>query len=229
MKKKAFNLDSLSLFSHELKTPLSSLSLGLSLLEKDFNKNKNLIPLLKEELNYLNEFIKDNLDLRLLKCEKDLLELKWQSFDLLVEKSLSFLDLMAKKSNISFKIKKPLQDIEVFMDSSWMLRVLYNLLSNALNFSIKNSSIFVEFGLNKDNVFYCLTKNTSPQKVDTEKIFDLFYTKSFKQKVKGTGLGLNLVQNIIKAHKGEIKAYMESKQIVFYFTLPTSRFLKKVA
>ena len=229
MKKNVFELDPMSLFSHELKTPLSSLQLGLSLLERDFNKNKTLIPLLKAELEYLIQFITDNLDLRVLQNKKEWLELKWQSFDSLVEKTCSSLSLLAQKENINFEIKKPDSEFEVFFDSSWMLRALYNLLSNALNFSVPYSSVIVESGLNKDSVFYCLVKNTASQPIDSKKIFELFYTKNFKQKTKGTGLGLSLAQAIVTAHKGHIQADTKGKETVFYFTLPQSRQLKAIA
>ena len=229
MKKNPFGLEPLSLFSHELKTPLSSLQLGLSLLEKDFEKNKNLIPLLKEELEYLSRFITDNLDLRVLQNKKEMLDRQWQSFTPLVEKACSSLKLLAQKENIHFEIKKPDREIEVFMDSSWIFRVLYNLLSNALNFSLPDSSIVIEFGLSADPIFYCLVKNKAYKVVDSNKVFDLFYTKSFKQKVKGTGLGLSLVQAIVQAHEGEITARSKSKETVFCFSLPKSRQLKKSA
>ena len=229
MKKNNFGLDPISLFSHELKTPLSSLQLALSLLEKDFEKNKNLIPLLKQEVEYLSQFITDNLDLRVLQNKKDLMELKWHLFEPLVEKTCSSLKLLAQKENIEFKIKKPDLEFEIFMDSSWMFRVLYNLLSNALNFSVSESSIFIEFGLNADHVFYCLVKNTAYKPIDSKKVFDLFYTKDFKQKVKGTGLGLSLVEAIVQAHDGEIKAYSKSEDTFFCFTLPKNRPLKRSA
>ena len=229
MKKVNFGLDPLSLFSHELKTPLSSLALGLSLLEKDFEKHKDILPLLKKEVEYLNQFITDNLDLRVLKNQKNILDLKWQLFDPLIEKACSSLSLLAQKESINFKIKKPDLDLELYMDSSWIICVLYNLLSNALNFSIPESSVTIEYGLNADHVFYCLVKNTSYKAIDTKKVFDLFYTKNFKQKVKGTGLGLSLSQAIVQAHGGEIKADSNSEDTFFCFTLPKNRILKKSA
>ena len=229
MKKINFGLDTFSLFSHELKTPLSSLQLGLSLLEKDFDKNKKLIPLLKKEVEYLSQFITDNLDLKILQNKKDLIKQEWLFFEPLVKKACSFLDLLAQKENINFEIKKPDLELEVFMDGEWVFRVLYNLLSNALNFSLKASSIVIEFGLDTNHVFYCLVKNTSYKEIDSKKVFDLFYTKNFKQKIKGTGLGLNLAQSIVQAHGGDIKAYSKFEDVFFCFTLPKSRPLKQSA
>ena len=125
--------------------------------------------------------------------------------------------------------KDPTQEWSFFIDESWIFRALCNLLSNALNFSPKNSSIVIKFGLNKSKGFYCSVANKTNKPIDTKRVFDLFYTKNFKQRVKGTGLGLNLAQDIIKAHKGKIKAYSTNKETVFCFTLPKVRALKKSA
>ena len=229
MKSPKLKIDPVSLFSHELKTPLSSLQLGLSLLEKDFENNKDLIPLLREELEYLSHFITDNLDLRTLQNKKELFDFKWQSFDLLLEKACSSLNLLAKQAEIRFDVQSNFHDGELFIDESWMFRALYNLLSNALNFSKPNSSIVVKFGLNKAKDFYCSVANQTEQSIDTKKVFDLFYTKNFKQKVKGTGLGLTLVKAIIKAHKGQIKVESKNQEVLFYFSLPKLRSLKSSA
>ena len=229
MKSFKFKIDPISLFSHELKTPLSSLQLALSLLEKDFENNKDLLPLMREELEYLSQFITDNLDLRVLQNKKELFNFKWQSFDLLLEKTCSSLRLLAKKAEIRFDVQNNFHGWELFIDESWMFRALYNLLSNALNFSSPNSSIVIKFGFNQAKDFYCSVANQTEQSIDTKKVFDVFYTKNFKQKVKGTGLGLSLVQAIVKAHKGQIKAESKNQEVLFYFTLPKVRELKKSA
>ena len=229
MKKSFFKVDPLSLFSHELKTPLSSLQLGLSLIEKDFDKNKNLIPLMKEELNYLSQLITDNLDLRVLQNKKDLFERNWRAFEPLVDKVCSSLSLLAQKDNITFDIKKSHLEYEVFIDDSWMFRVLYNLLSNALNFSLPDSSITVEFGVNQKHNFFCSVKNTAQEPINSKKVFDLFYTKGFDRRIRGTGVGLSLAQSIVKAHEGQITAYSKNKETLFCFTLPKARRLKRSA
>lgn len=229
MKSNLLKLDPLSLFSHELKTPLSSFQLGLSLLEKDFEKNKDILPLLKAELTFLNEFIYNILDLRWIEKKEKPLTFKWVSFDSLLESAYSGLKIIAEKKGISLKFKKP-EEIEVFADPLWISCVLKNLLSNAVYFSFEKESIEVEIQYHKSSSqFSCSIQNRSPLKIEEEKLFDLFYTKSLDSKKKGTGLGLNLVQSIIKAHKGSIQVQNKGQEVLFLFVLPKARLIEKAA
>ena len=222
MKQKLFQLDPLSFFSHELKSPLSTLQLSLNLLEQDFEKNKSLIPIMKKELEFLIALISDALDLRLLEQKKELLNYQWIGFYSLVQKNLSPLMPIAKQKNVCFKIKGE-KNLELFADPLWISCVLKNLLANALAFCGNNSSVFIEFAKKENSQFYFSIKNQSLLKFSAKKVFDEFYTKSLNTKKSGTGLGLSLVQAIIKAHKGKIQCLKEKSLAEFSFILPKSR------
>jgi len=229
MKDPLFETDILSLFSHEIKTPLNSFQLGLSLLEKDFEKNKDIIPLLKSEIHFLSQFIQNILDLRFIQNKKEgLFCFSWVSFSSLLEQAHSSLKLQADAKAISFE-QETSKEIEIFTDPLWMSCVLKNLLSNAIQYSFKKSNIQIQYHKDQADSFVFSIKNHSSIKVDTHKIFDLFWTKNSNPKEKGTGIGLNLAQSIIKAHKGEIKAKKQGEKLVFSFSLPKARLIKKVA
>ena len=229
MKIDLLNTDPLSLFSHEIKTPLSSFQIGLSLLEKDFEKNKDIIPLLKEEIDFLNEFIQNILDLRWIENKKELLSFEWVSFDSILKKAYSGLKIMAESKAVSLELKKT-EELEVFVDPLWMGCVLKNLISNAIRFSFENKPIQIKSEYNQSSSqFFCFITNFSPLKLETEKLFNLFYTKSLDSKKKGTGLGLSLVQSIINAHKGQIQAENKGEKVIFSFFIPKARLIQKAA
>ena len=235
MKKTKWEIDPISLFSHELKTPLSSLKLALSLLEKNFEKNKDLLPLLQSEVDRMIDFIIDNLDLRFIQEQKDLLQPEWKSFDSLLSQVCSSFHIIAQREKVRFEIKRMADsDFELFMDSRWISSVLENLLSNAIQHSPKNSRIFIEYGLEKGSSFYCSIRDEGPGLPDSEKIFKKFYTKpsNIKKGLKNTGLGLSITKAIITAHEGHISAVAgsdSSKGSLFRFVLPNIRLLKKTA
>jgi len=221
MKSPLLKMDPLSLFSHEIKTPLSSFKLGLSLLEKDFEKNKDILPLLRAELEFVNQLIHNMLDLRRIENKKSVLSLKWTSFNSILEKASSGLKITAGQRGISIKIKKDLK-IEVFADPLWLGCILKNLLSNAVRFSVNDKNILVESQYDsRTSQCSCSIKNFSSVKMEKETVFDLFYTKGGSS--KGTGLGVNLVQAIIKADKGSMEVKNQGEEVIFSFFLPKAR------
>ena len=228
MKNKKLKIDPISLFSHELKTPLSSLKLGLNLLQRDFQKHKNIIKIMDKELDKMVHFITDNLDLRLIQKKTDLFQWKWGAFETLLFKTCSSLKLIAQEENIQFDIKKPEEKIELFMDSSWFTCLLNNLLSNAIQYSPKNSKIFIEYFYDSKKGFVFSIQNKEISDFNSKKVFELFYKGAqYKKGLKNTGLGLAIVKAIVEAHKGEIKAFSKSQKIRFCFVLPQARLLKK--
>ena len=224
---KDWKIDPLSLFSHELKTPLSSLKLGLSLLEKDFEKHKKLLPLMQGELEAMIDFITDNLDLRFIQKKKDMFQWEWRSFDSLILKACSSFKLIAQKKDIVFKIERPKHEPELFVDVSWMLSLLGNLLSNALKFSPNKGKIFIQYGLDdKKRAFVCSVRDEGPGLKDSKKVFDSCYEG---QTIKGSGLGLSISKAIIEAHGGSLSASSIKEGSLFCFVLPKARLIKPSA
>ena len=234
MKNKNWKIDPISLFSHELKTPLSSLRLGLSLLEKDFEKHKEILYLMKEEVERMIDFITDNLDLRYIQEKKDLFQFEWMAFEPILLKVCDSLKLIAQRENVSFHIKKPEEaDFEIFIDTSWFNRLLENLLSNAIKFSPKNGRVFIEYSYDNKKGFIFSIRDEGVGLPDHEKVFDPFYKTSLysKKNLKNTGLGLSIAKAIVLAHGGQIEAFAkpETKGTTFHFVLPKLRFLKQSA
>ena len=86
-------------------------------------------------------------------------------------------------------------------------QVIANLLDNAISFSHVNSKILIEIDENK-NKFLVTFKDQGPgfKEKNIENIFNRFYSNRPKNFGEHSGLGLNIVKNIIELHKGKIKA-----------------------
>ena len=234
MKNSHWKIDPISLFSHELKTPLSSIRLGLSLLEKDFEKHKSMLPLIMGEVDRIVDFITDNLDLRYIQEKKDMFQFEWKTFGPILSKVCSSLSLTAEAENITFCIKEPKSDnFEIFMDPSWFSCLLENLLSNAIKFSPKDSKIFIEYSCDNKEGFVFSVRDEGQGIPDSKKVFDPFYKSPLplKKNLKNTGLGLSIAKAIVEAHGGSISAFSESqtKGASFRFVLPKVRLLKQSA
>ena len=235
MKNTKLNLNPIEVFSHELKSPLSSLKMSLNIIKKNpaSPESKQALLLMEEELNGLIDFIHTQLDLKLIKEKKDLLKFQWSLWKPSLLKSLNSCRLLAREKNISFQINGQSdidrqKDFEIFMDSQWVTQVLINLLSNALKFSPKDSRVFIDYEFLQEGVFLCAVTNEGERfpEEDSNKLFEAFYTRTSKMGDKGTGLGLTLAKMIIERHGGSIKAFSskeDGRGAVFSFTLPKAR------
>lgn len=233
-----WQFDPVSLFSHELKTPLSTLRMGLSLLKQNpaAPENKETLQLMEEELDWLIAFIENQLDLRLLKEKKDLLRLKWSGWKTVLSEALRSCRLSAKAKSILFQLNgssdiSELTDFEVLMDSEWMTQSLKNLLFNALRFAPENSFIFIDYKRLPGGHLECSVTDEGKGFTEQERgrLFDIFYAGSQPRR-KGGGLGLAIVKAIVEAHGGSLKAFSAEetgKGASFCFQIPQAR-AKKV-
>lgn len=251
MENKKLYLDPLTLFSHELKNPLSALKIGLEIVMQnpESKENKKILRLMDEELNSLIDFINCQLDLKLIKEKKDLLEFQWYSWKYTLLKALSSCRLPADKKNIVFKINnqsipqfteahlercqtffKRQKDFEVFMDAKWISQVLSNFFSNSLKFSPEGGTVFIDYELCPEKGLKCFITDEGKGffEKNSSRLFEAFYT----EKGTGAGLGLALVKALVESHGGSVEAFASKetdKGAVFSFWIPKARKMQKKA
>ena len=230
-------MDPLSLFSHELKTPVSSLKLALSLIKTKntpLEDKQELIHLMDQELNRMITFISNTLDMRLLQEKGDLMKFKWEFWGNIMEQSVKSFELLSREKEIRWKIEALNEDVEVFMDSLWIKQVLDNLISNALKHSPDHSLILISSYITPSGTLKISVKDEGKgvSKEEEKRIFEAFYKKQKKGELfKNTGLGLAIAHAVIKQHQGTINILSDGpgRGTLFYFELPKIRQAKKTA
>ncbi len=119
-------------------------------------------------------------------------------------------------------ITKTLEEAEG--DSGMLKQVVTNLLSNAIKYSSKKEKAIIEIGSFKKNtmlVYYVKDNGAGFDMKYYNKLFGVFQRLHGDSEFEGTGVGLALVQRIIKKHQGEVWAEAEpEKGATFYFSLP---------
>ena len=237
MGKKIF-MDPLSLFSHELKTPVSSLKLALDLIRKEQTSpqdKQELLHLMDKEINRMMFFISNTLDLRLLQKKEDLMKFEWEFWGDTIEQSIKPFELASREKGIRWKIESLSEDVEVFMDSLWIKQVLNNLISNAFNHSPSHSMIYISSYITPSGSFRVSIKDEGKGVSAEEKkrLFEAFYKKQPENRgfFKNTGLGLAIAHAIIEKHQGALNILSsgEEQGSLFYFELPKIRQAKKTA
>lgn len=187
-------------------------------------KQKKLLRIIAEESNRLIEMVNSLLDLS--KMETGMMSFNFTGSDikLLINKVIAGVEPLAVAKNVSLKADIA-QDLPVIkMDNERILQVLLNLIGNAVKFTPGGGKVTVSARTWGQEVWVSVT-DTGPgiPKENLNTIFDKFKQTTITgyNKIKGTGLGLAVVKNIIIAHGG--KVWVESEVghgSTFIFSLP---------
>ena len=213
----------ISVASHELKTPLTSLKGYLQLMENQEglpDNTKLYISRGNSSINKLQHLINDLLDVSKIKAGK--LEFDKNVMDLtgLVNTCVENASYMYP----SYRIKKELEEgVMIFGNAERLEQVLMNLINNAVKYSPKNKDITVCIE-NKDPlaVVSVIDHGTGMLKADQKRIFERFYrAQENKLSTSGLGMGLYISAEIIKEHNGQMTVKSKLHEgSVFSFSLP---------
>jgi two-component system sensor histidine kinase/response regulator len=217
----------ISIASHELKTPLTSVKGYVQLLERSVNRGdtetvKKHLEKAQVQLEKLNSLIADLLDISKIESGKLKFNKKDFSIDALLDNVLEIMH----QSNPTFKIiKKGKANCAIFGDEMRIEQVIVNFLTNAMKYSPGTEEIFITVNV-KDDQLYVAVKDTGigmlPEQL--EYVFDKFYrVEETSQRFQGLGIGLYISSEIIKRHGGEIGVQSTyGKGSEFYFTIPVN-------
>ena len=190
----------LSIASHELKTPMTSLKMQIQMLQRS-NDNSNIQKALGnagKQIDRLTLLVNDLLDVS--KFESGKMSYNFQAFkfnSLVVEVLDHF-----KDQTISMNLLK--DDLEIFGDSYRLEQVLVNLINNAIKYG-EGKPIQVETSKDDSCVIFIVRdhgKGISPEYFT--KIFDKFERGQQDSNISGLGLGLFISKEIVLAHDGRI-------------------------
>lgn len=210
----------ISNISHDLRTPLTSIKGYQQLLEKT-PLDKHQVQLLKtaqkstDELGLLIENFFEYSYLVTAKTEPNFKKININN--LIVECVLSYIAIFEEKNlNVNIKDTHP---VFVLGDKNMLIRIIENLLNNCAKHSLGDIDIKIEFLQNAKITF------TNPINQDTninvDKLFHRFYT-SDSTRNKSTGLGLSIVEFLVKQMNGNVGAYLNKTDhtLSIFFEIP---------
>ena len=215
--------------SHELKTPLTSIRMSLDLLKEEFPSGSSgrpheLVEIASEEVARLQALISDVLDLS--KIESGRIELQFSSISVsgVITHAGQLLRSQMEAKGIALLIVHPEKDFWVKADESKLLWVLTNLLANALRYTDSGGSIRVSVRrIGQFGHFMVVDSGVGIPADALDRIFEKFVQLRDGRNAGGTGLGLPISREVVRAHGGTIWAESElGKGSVFEFTIPLS-------
>lgn len=215
--------------THELKTPISTVSVAIEAL-KNFNalqdpqRTNEYLDISGNELQRLSLLVDKVLKLSMF--EKEQIELKNENFDMraLIDEVVSSMRLQFEKHHASVNMEVGGNNFSISADKMHITSVIFNLLDNALKYSKANPSIQIILKEESKLLRVVITDNgIGIPAIYKDKIFDKFFRvpTGDRHNVKGYGLGLSYVSYVLKRQGGSIS--VDSKEGIgssFTFLIP---------
>lgn len=219
--------------SHDLRTPLTSISGNASVLlqsgdtldqqtrqqlEQDIYDDSEWLIGLVENLLAISRVQEGNVQVN---CSDEVL-------DDIIDEALQHVDRHISEHTL--EVKKSHEMLLVSVDAHLIVQVIINLIDNAIKYSGEGSTICVTTGKIRDEITVSVSDDgPGISKEEQPRVFEMFYNgkKKVEDSRKSMGLGLALCKSIVEAHGGQIR--VESKEsggVVFSFTLPEAKGIK---
>ncbi len=214
----------ISIASHELKTPVTSVKLFIQHLAKKarIEKEEDYLKYLLKidgQINNMTDLINDLLDISRIEAGKLQFYQEYFILDDLISETVEALQSEKNQIQVEGETKQ-----KIYADKQRVAQVLINLLTNAIKYSPHSKKIYVKASKIDGKVTVSVQDfGIGISKKNQQKIFDRFYREDGNRErtYPGLGIGLYIASEIVKRHNGTIGVEsVKGKGSTFFFTLP---------
>lgn len=208
----------LSIASHELNTPLTTLKMQIQLRLKRLERlgtevdRKTLEKMFSDDLKQINrlvQLVEDFLEFSRINIGKMALRKEKSNFNKIVEETALHFESQLEHFNVKLDLILPTASIEIKCDAFRIEQVISNLITNAIKYGRGNPITISLERQNKKAVVKVTDNGIGIDEKDLERIFGQFERAISASEISGMGIGLYIAKQIISAHNGTIR--VESK------------------
>jgi signal transduction histidine kinase len=207
--------------SHDLRSPLNIILSILQCYKDDYKGIKKCdqcqehMDIIKRNSYKILKLVNNLIDTT--KLEKKHYSIKRENLDVinLIEWNISSIDKYAKQKEISLVFDTNVEECVMAVDPEALDRIIMNLISNAIKFSPKGSSIYINTWKSINQLTISIRdEGIGIPKEEQDTIFNRFVQSSRNKKSEnsGSGIGLDLVRYLIKAHSGSVELKSEENR-----------------
>lgn len=216
----------ISIASHELKTPLTSVKGYMQLLERSIDKGdpailKSHIQKAHSQLNKLNDLVTDLLDISKMESGKMMYVQDYFDVETFFENILEVL----RQNHAGYNIQSHITAKgKIFGDEIRIEQVIINFVTNAIKYSPNQNQIDVTAYIEDDQLYVSVRDyGMGLTESQASRVFEKFYrVEETAVQIQGLGIGLYISSEIIQRHKGKIGVKSKPNQgSDFYFIIPT--------
>jgi len=219
--------DVLGIVSHDLRTPLSVISMCATAVladeEAHLERTRERMQTIRESLDWADRLIRDLLDVSAIEAGRLSLTRSPEDPVILVSREVHRMRPIADERSIVLRADLPERLPTLHVDAERVMQALGNLIANAVKFTPGEGEIRVG-AVDEGTSVRFFVSDTGPgvPPGDAAHVFDRFWTARRNSRTRGTGMGLAIVRGIAEAHDGE--AWLEStpgQGATFYIRIPT--------
>ena len=211
-------------FSHEFKTPITSINGFANLLletEVTEEERRQYLTIIAEESSRLSKLAEETLMMSRLDSQQNIIDQEWYALDEQIRQNLILLskDWGAKL----IEIDTDLNPVSYLGNPALMSHIWLNLISNAIKFTPGHGRIAVNLKESGGKIYVSVADNGKGMtKEETSRIFNKYYQADASHATKGLGLGLSIAHRIVELCGGEIQvASTPGEGSTFTVILPT--------
>jgi signal transduction histidine kinase/ligand-binding sensor domain-containing protein/AraC-like DNA-binding protein len=214
--------------SHELKTPLTLISIPLAKIMNQYKENQTPpsmhdISIISRNVNRLMRIMEQIFDFRKVELNKVEMALTKNSIISFTQDIISYFEYQVSQKQITLQTYFPEEDVELYFDTDKMEKIIYNLVSNSVKFTpATGGQITIEIQTiqktseNHKRYLQWIIKDNGKgiRKNNLEKVFERYsYLGEGKSaNYGGTGIGLSIVKSFVELHHGKILIDSNSKK-----------------
>lgn len=219
----------ISVVSHELKTPLTSMKEAASLLLEGLagelaERQRRLVEIMGQGIKRLLHTVSELLDMSRIESGMVQLSMELNDMNNVVKSFISEIKPIADINGVEIRVIQSPEDCMVMADRNKILQVLTNFTHNAIKYSPEGSAIEIRI---KNSGGFVITEIEDHGKgipeEDMPRIFEKFYQSRYTRGHGGIGLGLAISKGIVDAHGGKVNAKSSAGTgSLFSFSLPVA-------
>ncbi|MEM7574356.1 MAG: PAS domain-containing sensor histidine kinase [Bacteroidota bacterium] len=200
----------LSMASHEFKTPLSAVLSSIELIEmyqklEDQPKREKHIERIKSAIGQLTDILNDFLSLTQIEQGRVEVKKRWVDLQAIISSSIEGSEGQLSEGQ-QVELELAASPTRIFSDPKLLKHILTNLISNAAKYSLPGKTITVRTHKEEATlVIEIIDQGIGIPKEDQKHIYDRFFRARNVENIKGTGLGLNIVQQYTQLLGGQLQ------------------------